>query len=298
MYRRGYTLVETLVVISLIGILIGLLLPAVQSVRGAATRTQCQNNLKQVGLALQNYHSAHASFPIDHQVFTGQNNTHWLGWMVHLLPYVEQEPMWREALASDQTNPIGIDQRPNMTTHPGYARVVKTYLCPADSHVSQPLTTPKNDFVAFASYLGVDGTIWDGNFRPGAMSGLKGTRISEISDGTSQTLMIGERPPPSSLQAGQWYCVRWIIEPWGGPNGSMQIPTLGNFTDFQCAQVATLYGPGHLDNPCDRYHFWSQHGGGANFVFADGSIRFVPYSARGLMPALATRAGGETVDLP
>jgi prepilin-type processing-associated H-X9-DG protein len=75
----------------------------------------------------------------------------------------------------------------------------------------------------------------------------------------------------------------------------MRIPSARHSFDFECRLAGSLYGPGNLSNPCDRYHFWSLHSGGANFAFADGSVRFLAYSAKDVLPALATRDGGETI---
>jgi prepilin-type processing-associated H-X9-DG protein len=129
----------------------------------------------------------------------------------------------------------------------------------------------------------------------GAFEGGRGAALHEFRDGTSSTLLLGERPPPDSLQAGRWYSGHYILEPSGGPDALMRIPSAKWPYDFECQLAGSQYGPGDLKNPCDRYHFWSFHSGGANFAFADGSVRFVPYTARDILPALATRDGGETL---
>ena len=135
-------------------------------------------------------------------------------------------------------------------------------------------------------------------FAPGVFSQSPGIRLSEITDGASQTLMVGERPPPDSLQAGRWYSSLYGLEPNPGPDEEMAIPSPRWAQDFECAPAASRFGPGRTDNPCDRYHFWSLHPGGANFLFADGSVRFLPYSIEPIMSALATRSGGEIIELP
>src|SRR5579875_800417 len=135
------------------------------------------------------------------------------------------------------------------------------------------------------------GRAWDG------LLGLPGPGIgfSEITDGLSQTLMVGERPPPDTFQAGRWYTGAlpplFVLQ---GPETGMPVASPANPTD-PC-KGPFRFGPGRTANPCDRYHFWSLHPGGAHFLFADGSVHFVPYSAVSIMVSLGTRAGGEVID--
>src|SRR5262249_31936731 len=133
--------------------------------------------------------------------------------------------------------------------------------------------------------------------KPGVFGPAPGNRLADISDGTSNTLMVGERPPPDSLQAGRWYTFQFVPAFAPGPDGFMPIPAPRWAFDLECAPAGSRFGPGRTDNPCDRLHFWSLHPAGANFLFADGSTRFLSYSAEPIMVALATRAGGEVVDL-
>lgn len=298
----GMTLIELLVVIAIIGILMGLFLPAVQSVRGAADRAKCQNQLKQISLALHNYHGTHNGFPVSRQVFNSDRNIAYFGWMVHILPEMEWESLHRMAMQSARSHPVFIPPAqfvfPTPTTHPASATTVPIYVCPTDSHVRTSQTTPTNHVASFASYLGISGSVVSSKQQPGALNLFIGGTLNQITDGTSQTLLLGERPPPLSLQAGQWY---WLgrEEPFGGPNILMSIPDTREFYDTECSQTTGEFGPGRLNNPCDRLHYWSQHSSGANFSMADGSVRFIPYRvSRTVIHALATRAGGETVEVP
>lgn len=143
--------------------------------------------------------------------------------------------------------------------------------------------------------------VQDSQGRPGRVQLAGGLApLSAVTDGMSQTVMIGERPPPDSLQAGRWYTGSqngsWDMNL--GPEGAMPVRTPAVATDPECVGPVYAYGPGRLDNPCDRYHLWSLHSGGANFAYADGSVRFLSYSGAAVLPALATRAGGEAVPVP
>jgi prepilin-type processing-associated H-X9-DG protein len=163
--------------------------------------------------------------------------------------------------------------------------------------------TPWGERAAFASYLGILGDYpgFDGTYRGIFATGRwnqPGTRLGDITDGASNTLMLGERPPPASLQAGRWYAGNWMPEPFSGPNNSMYVNHGPEPFDSECARASGRFGPGRVANPCDRFHYWSLHPGGANFALADGSVRYLPYSARDVLPDLATFAGGEPTPVP
>ena len=124
-------------------------------------------------------------------------------------------------------------------------------------------------------------------------------RLIDISDGASQTLLAGERPPSTDFQFGWWYA-GWGQRLTG--SGDQILGTLEKnllpVTPGSCPPGNYPYMPGNLRNQCDMFHFWSLHSNGANFLFCDGSVHFIPYSAAPIMPALATRAGGEAVNVP
>src|SRR5438046_1669421 len=205
--RQGFTLIELLVVIAIIGVLIGLLLPAVQKVREAAARTQCKNNLKQIGLAFHNYHAAQGSFPpgFASQAATvdGPSLGPGWGWAAHLLPYFEQDNLYRQIdFTKDIAHPANAQAR--MTS-------LRIFLCPSDNS-PRPTFTVRDDAgtaicdVAFANYVGMAGVYEvtgypdTSNGSPGVLLRNSRVRVTDITDGSSNTLFVGERASKQSPQ--------------------------------------------------------------------------------------------------
>jgi prepilin-type N-terminal cleavage/methylation domain-containing protein/prepilin-type processing-associated H-X9-DG protein len=302
--RGAFTLIELLVVIAIIGTLIALLLPAVQRAREAANRIQCLNNLKQIGLALHNYHDTEGSFPpgkCDSAPYLR------LSWMGFLLPYIEQQNLWNVTRQAYTQDAYSFDNPP----HVGNTLVISVYTCPSDDRVRQPLPVQGRPgftgtlVFAFCSYVGSSGVnlrTKDGMLYPSSAVGFK-----DVTDGTTNTLMVGEHPPSADLWLGWWYCGDGQLDPQAGNDsltGSAEI--LGGAAEINlqtiglpeldgCPAGPYAYGPGSLPNNCDTFHFWSLHPGGANFLLVDGSAHFLTYAAAPLLPALATRRGGEPV---
>jgi prepilin-type processing-associated H-X9-DG protein/prepilin-type N-terminal cleavage/methylation domain-containing protein len=186
----AFTLLELLVVLGIIGVLVGLTLAAVQRVRESAARLKCQNNVKQLALALHQFHDANGAFPPGHRSLTNLDRMPFSGWPLSILPFIEQPQLLEKAKTAYRFVRLPFVNPP----HTGLSTVVQTYICPTDP------------------------------------------RIVMLASG--------------------------------------------------------------FDDPCGMFHFWSPHSGGANFAFCDGSVRFLAYSANPVMPALATRAGGEAVSVP
>jgi type II secretory pathway pseudopilin PulG len=276
--RRAFSVLELLVAIGIVGLLLGMILPAIQRARESASRMSCLSNLRQVGVALHNFHNTHGRLP-PVPLRGGTNNPQsWLTWRVMILPEIEQDELWATTQTACSTEPNLWRNPP----HTGSGIVIKLYVCPSDSRLLQLLPEPQGNMVGYSSYIGVIDAL--------GMSG-PGVRLADIRDGTSNTLMVGERPPPSSLESGRWYAMRWT------PDQGLTIPGLGY--PWERCVWPFYYGPGRLDNRCDQHHFWSLHQGGANFLAADGSGHFLSYSTdRSIMKALATRAGGEAAQLP
>lgn len=301
--RSAVTSIEMLVVIGILGILIGLILPAVQQVRSSMDRLSCQNHLHQLALALHNYHDTFGSFPPgqDPNVFGKPGTAQGVSWLAKILPFIDQQPLWEltfQALSKDR---VPWDNPP----HIGLATVITLYTCPSDPRVYSPHRGPDGILAAYTSYLGIRGKLPTPGNPPyshtvdnGVLQIGNPIRIAEITDGTSQTVMVGERPPSTRLDSGWWYTSHWSTY---SHDFVLPVVMLMEYPG-ECApsppSMTFVFGPGRIDNECDKYHFWSLHPGGANFVFCDGSVRFLPYSVRSILPALATRAGGEVVELP
>jgi prepilin-type N-terminal cleavage/methylation domain-containing protein/prepilin-type processing-associated H-X9-DG protein len=287
--RHAFTLIELLVVIGIIAVLIGLTIPAVQKARATADRMVCSNNLKQIGLALYGHHDALGSFPPGVSSLSNFPNEPFISWNARLLPYLEQDNLWREVQAAYALDRNFLDIPP----HVHRSTVVRVFSCPSDVRTLYPSTKLGDLKVAFTAYLGVEGIDCEGS--EGVLFIDSRVRVVDIKDGTSNTLAVGERPPSADERYGWWYAG------WGqSQDGSCEM-VLGvreiNVSEPTCWQGPYEFGEGRVNNLCDLYHFWSLHSGGANFLFADGSVHFLPYSTARLMPALATRSGGEAVNL-
>jgi prepilin-type N-terminal cleavage/methylation domain-containing protein/prepilin-type processing-associated H-X9-DG protein len=279
--RPAFTLIELLVVIAIIAILIGLLLPAVQKVREAANRMQCTNNLKQVALGLHAYHDTHDRFP--------NYGFDWDSWPYLLLPYLEQDNLKR--VVHNNTYALYIPQ----VSQKGK---LSTFWCP-----SVPGNGRLADGTTLTCYLGNTGRLWT-DFRPaptgvGADTGVLGVfprnaliNMASILDGTSQTLLLGERPP--MFGASPFY--GWLL--YNLPDFDVHMWAINQppgVFETGCPFPA-LFSPGNLSQRCDTNHWWSLHSGGGNFALADGSVRFFQYSAGAvIIPQMSTRAGGEVV---
>lgn len=291
--RPGVTLVEALVVIGLVGMLVGLLMPAVQNARAAAARTQCQNHLHQLGVGLHAYEATNGRLPPATRGLGVDRPENLLGWMALILPQMDQSALWASTVQACRADPLPHHNPP----HVGYSTAVGGYICPADGRRGVQ-TNPLGRTVSFSWYLGVLGAARPDEDR-GVFFADPGIRLTDVLDGTANTVMVGERPPPATLDAGQWYDGAYSDRQHGYPNHYMAVPHLLNGANIEdCLNGRVVYGPGRLDNRCDRYHFWSLHSGGANWLMADGSVRFMGYGARSVLPALATRAGGEVVEVP
>lgn len=294
--QSAFTLIELLVVIAVIAILIGLLLPAVQKVREAATRTQCQNNLKQIALAVHNFHDARQRFP-----YSGQNQ--W-GWQNEVTDYIEQGAVLRDyqqymqsklRLLQCPSHPLAGKTRQDgfgMTFYVAvYDRLVQT------TDESTSLWKYKYDMnsvmIIISSFYDRPTSKW--SYGPGIS-------FPAISDGASNTVMIGERAPTPDAVYGRW---GWSTRDEFSPLYRSFLMFGCNEADPNCppCQRPAVFGPGSGTSYCPFNAPNSMHPGGGNFAFADGSIRFLsfnvtrllPNSSKSVLEALASRDGGEVL---
>jgi prepilin-type N-terminal cleavage/methylation domain-containing protein/prepilin-type processing-associated H-X9-DG protein len=288
--RRGLTLIELLVVVAIIAVLIGLLLPAVQKIREAASRLQCLNNLKQLGLALHHYQDVNGTFP------PGQVRAPYArwkvnhGWAVFILPYIEQQTLsdayhWEQALAAPANQFV-------------VARPLKNFWCPSAPEQDRYDWTHglfhsyggKGACGDYAPTWGVDPILTN----PGVLVPNCTTKMTDITDGSSNTILLTEDAGrPQAWRAGQPV-----------PGQSQVIdggPWAGFWTGIvlQGSSADGTFRPGPCALNCTNDHeVYSFHTGGANAVFADGSVHFLPASmSLRTLAALITRAGGEVVSV-
>ena len=283
--RRGFTLIELLVVIAIIGVLIALLLPAVQKSREAARRISCTNNLKQMGIALHNYHDRHGVLPIG---YTYQLGYGWggFGWASMILPDVEQPALFAA---------INFDLpawSPTLANSTACRTPVAFYLCPSDETSVGGLLDREGLKFAMGSYVASYGP-GDMDFgnpadRRGLFSRNSRTKFADIRDGLSQTLATGERHNgefPTLDDAGHLFAETvW-------PGAIREDPADDH-------PHTTLFQSGHTpaSPEMDDRDAGSRHDGGTNFGFADGSVHFLKNSIDlRVYRALSSRAGGEVL---
>lgn len=290
----AFTLLELLVVIAILGVLIALTFAAVQRVREAASRARCLNNLRQIGLALHQYHDIHGQLPPGASYRDGKDPNPFMSWHARLLPFLEQQALWQQTLhAYEQESVFWVDP-----PHVGLASVMPVFTCPSDPRAMTVGQLYGLRF-AFTDYLGVEGI--NQNRKDGILFLDSHIRFAEITDGASNTLAVGERPPSWDGWYGWWYA--GLGQNRDGSGDMMLGVREKNYSIYpplarNCPIGPYEYGPGRDDQMCDVFHFWSHHPGGANFLFVDGSVHFLPYGARPMMRALATIAGGEVVSPP
>jgi len=295
-YRRasGFTLVELLVVIAIIGILVALLLPAIQAAREAARRTQCNNNLKQIGVAMHNYHDTNKVLPAGFIYRTPAGNPDW-GWAVFIMPFMEMDALYKDAdvgttqLIQYYSATATAEQRAFLQT------VIPAYRCPSD--VAKPLNNlcrfgaqnPPHFDLATANYVGSSGTGTNAGTTDagGLLYGNSYRNFRDVLDGTSSTFLAGERG--ASHYSAVWAGVG-RNDSYGNEGTARTLFRAGFIINWD--YVAS----GHPENQAKGLA--SFHPGGVNMLMGDASVRFVSQSTNSaLMQYLGNRADGNAVTL-
>jgi len=331
--RRGFTLIELLVVIAIIGVLIALLLPAVQAAREAARRAQCTNNLKQLGIALMNYHDQQGAFPCGVQYYGDWDTTCVYGAKGHsmftsILNQIEGGTVYNAinfnfsaGTAGTETSTFGHGGRINSTA---LLTRINSYICPSEISQQTPYLVPteSNNPYSWSSYAGMAGT-WDvtrwwygcgagtTEIPPTGMFAKKFSyKISDNSDGTSNTIYAGETSRfrnDSDKIFNTWTRALWFSTAIPGVSRlqayAYSVPKI-NANLANPEPPSTLSPTGNVDSwqfdgvsqNMGQFGFRSFHPGGANFLFGDGSVHFLKDSISLVTyRGLSTKAGNETI---
>jgi prepilin-type N-terminal cleavage/methylation domain-containing protein len=294
----AFSLIELLVVIAIVGIIMALLMSAVQKVRESANRLACQNNIKQISLGLHQLSEIKGKLPPGIYDPLGDSAYPAAGWQVGLLPFIEQQAMYDEAIEDYKRDRLFYGTGQSGIQHSCLGRFVKIYSCPSDGRVQGPVfSTRYNIIVATTSYLGSCGLRCTKTEPDGILFSNSSITLKDVTDGLSNTIFVGERPPGSSYSLGWWYAG---LGQEGTGSAEMILGVRERYLSqtiySNCPQNTYEFQPGRVNDGCDAFHFWSVHPGGGWFGFGDGSVRFLNYSANPIMPALASRAGGEAVN--
>jgi prepilin-type N-terminal cleavage/methylation domain-containing protein/prepilin-type processing-associated H-X9-DG protein len=307
--RRGFTLVELLLVVAIIAVLIGLLLPAVQKVREAASRCKCQSNLGNLTLATIHYEQVFGTFPEGYQSVASNGSgqkTGW-GWMSAILPYLEQEPLQRSlrldlSIADEANTPWRTHRIPMALCPSDPANESHEIVLPDPKTVEDPLLPLPTTKFACGQYVGVSGTTaTDDISAKGILFRDSKVKSDEITDGLSNTMLLTERS--SRLGISIWHgAIPGVsvgpprLHDFAAPNEEPE----SNLLPSSALVLATTRGIPFLQMPgCPIDTIGAWHSGGVNVGFSDGHVSFLSASLPGsLISAWATRASGEANPAP
>jgi prepilin-type processing-associated H-X9-DG protein len=272
-------------VIAIIGLLIALLLPAVQAARESARRTQCVNNLKQIGVGLHNYHDSKKSFP---EGCLGDGVVPATSWHVLTMPYMEQDALFEEYLKNPTTGlPSAQLTFANATAREVTRRVVNTLLCPTDGSANPTqnenrrfLTSlPAGFFVSKSNYVGNGGNAGNTGLFGEVTGTAKPVKANDVLDGLSNTFAAGERSTLSPKKDAAGIQIYNYAGIWAGMSDETNPGTPTDLVNSYALWGYTLYkmqdGLAVTTTPVPWQAFSSLHPGGANFLMADGSVRFI-----------------------
>lgn len=316
----GFTLIELLVVIAIIAILIALLLPAVQQAREAARRSQCKNNLKQIAIALHNYHDTHGVFPpgcIGSTVWSQPGSAGpdfgkpvvRMSWVPQIFPYIEQTALYNQIAPLMSTSAA-------TSTYPGRGILISVLRCPSDpnsdkrdlmSDSTSPISPQPHSFTNYAGCQGSLGThaaaATDQSPRlNGMFFAMSSTKMRDVTDGTSNTLFLGEIRLVACKTSGAgidtasaWHGAIW--NNFGSTTWFSAINPPNSRQTDRLTRCVTDYAPvpcANVNGGNNYLHARSAHTGGAHVAMVDGAVRFVNDNIDStLYRSLATRAGGE-----
>src|SRR5262245_18160390 len=301
--RRGFTLVELLVVIAIIGVLVALLLPAVQAAREAARRSQCLSQLKQLGVAMHNYESPHTRLPV------GAYGCCWGTWQVSILPYIEQGPLF-DLYHMEHKYGVPVDDArySHAANFPVTTKRLKVLTCPSDTNPQRV----QNNGITYHNYVvNFGNTIYDQSdfnnvkflgapfFEETSVNDHRpGVRFAEITDGLSNTLMLAEtiQGQPGDLRGFSWWRGGAVFQGYQGPNSA--IPDC-LYSGGQCDPTKALNPPCIVATATTPTMIASRsrHTGGAHACQRAGTSRFISNNiAIGVWRALCSSAGGDITD--
>jgi prepilin-type N-terminal cleavage/methylation domain-containing protein len=296
--RSAFTLIELLVVIAILAVLMGMLLPAVQIMRDSANRLSCESNLKQIGIALHSYHDRYKGFPAGYKTQVADDNSDlgpgW-GWAAYLLADMDQRVL-KDQIRFDRQISDAINAKARVT-------YIATYVCPSEALTGTFWTVDgggnsvcdvaRASYVAMNGVLGVSSDAFDNN---GAFLRNRNMRVSDITDGMSNTIFVGERGTSMSS-------VTWTGAVTGAVVPAQRYPSAADRLANAEAAGALVLAHGSVDhlpnNPLvfDADATASFHFNGVNFLFGDGSVHQINNNIDGAVyEALLTRAGGEAVN--